>query len=246
MAAMLDPLHDQASGLAAMNLRPPTRVLPIVHSSAGSTYSLELMWRLERAMLHLGLTVHVTEGARGLTVQDASQGHQAVLQHWLEGVPAGAVVLLHAPLEALAVLLADSAARPLVAVTEDPRALVEAYNACKVLSQAAGLQPVIITLLREGPSWPAADNQDGIERLRLNCASYLSAVPSVWSLGYHHSMDGATDRFDESCALKVLDTALVLEETESPIHVHFPNKPRPKSAADPHAGVSDVHRQRHA
>lgn len=244
MVAMLDPLHDQASGLAAMNLRPPTRVLPIVHSG-GSTRSLELMWRLEMSLMVLGLPVHVTEGDRGLTVRDASQGHRVVLHHWLEEVPAGSVVLLHAPLEALAVLLADSAARPLVAVTEDPRSLLEAYNACKVLSQAAGLQPVIITL-RDGSPVSGADREVWTERLRANCASFLSAVPSVWSLGYHHSMNGSTDRFDESCALKVLDTALVLEETESPIHVHFPNKPRPKPAADPHAGVSDVHRQRHA
>jgi hypothetical protein len=241
---MLDQLHDQASGLAAMKLRPPTRVLPVVQST-GSTQSLELMWRLEMALMTLGLPIHVTEGARGLTVRDASQGYQAVLHHWLEDVPPGTVVLLHAPLEALAVLLADSHARPLVALTDDPRALVDAYNACKVLGQVAGLQPVVITL-REPSTTSSADTGDWVERLRLNCESYLSAVPSVWSLGYHHSMNGSTDRFDESCALKVLDTALVLEETESPIHVHFPNKPRPKPAADPHAGVSDVHRQRHA
>lgn len=241
---MLDQLHDQASGLAAMKLRPPTRVLPVVQST-GSTQSLELMWRLEMALMTLGLPIHVTEGAHGLTVRDASQGHQAVLHHWLEDVPPGTVVLLHAPLEALAVLLADSHARPLVALTDDPRALVDAYNACKVLGQVAGLQPVVITL-REPSTTSSADTGDWVERLRLNCESYLSAVPSVWSLGYHHSMNGSTDRFDESCALKVLDTALVLEETESPIHVHFPNKPRPKPAADPHAGVSDVHRQRHA
>lgn len=244
MADMLDTLHDQASGLAAMKLRPPTRVLPIVQSSAG-THSLELMWRLELTLMGLGVPVHVTQGVHGLTVQDASQGYVAVLQRWLEDVPTGTVVLLHAPLEALAVLLADSTARPLVALTDDSRALVEAYNASKVLAQVAGLQAVVISLREDSPH-REPQMAGFIERFRSNCASYLSTVPSIWSLGYHQPMSGTLDRSDESCALKVLDTALVLEETESPIHVHFPNKPRPNPAADPHVGVSDVHRQRHA
>lgn len=241
---MLDATYDQASGLSAMKLRPPTRVLPIVHNPSGCG-SLELMWRLEGVYQSLGLPVAVVEGACGLTVQDARQGHRAVLSYWLEDVPAGTVVLLHAPLEALTVLLTDSQARPLLALNAEPRSLVDAYNATKVLLQVAGLMPVVIQLQEDadpthGPLRRFSDT------LRANCLSHLSTVPAIWSLGYHHRVDGLLDHSDESCALKVLDTALVLEETESHSHVHFPNKPRPKPAADTHVGVSDVHRQRHA
>jgi len=241
---MLDASFDQASGLSALKLRPPTRVLPIVGSPSGSA-ALELMWRLEGAFQAVGLPVAVVEGAHGLTVQDARLGHLAVLSRWLEDVPTGTVVLLHAPLEALAVLLADSQARPLIALSAETRTLVDAYNATKVLLQVAGLVPVVIQL----QACTAAPDSPGCrfaDTLRANCLSHLTTVPAIWSLGYHHPVDGSLDHADESCALKVLDTALLLEETESHKHVHLPNEPRPQPAADTHVGVSDVHRQRHA
>jgi len=241
---MLDTTFDQASGLSAMKLRPPTRVLPVVHNPSGSA-SLELLWRLEGAFQSLGLPVAVVEGAHGLTLHDARQGHRAVLSYWLDNVPVGTVVLLHAPLEALAVLLADSQARPLVALNAEPRSLVDAYNATKVLLQVAGLMPVVIQL-QDDATPPDSPLRRFSDTLRANCLSHLSTVPAIWSLGYHHRVDGSLDDSDESCALRVLDTALVLEETESHRHVHLPNESRPKPAADTHVGVSDVHRQRHA
>lgn len=241
---MLEQGFDQAAGLAALKLRPPTRVLPIVESSHGQT-SLELMWRLESALRELGQAVAVVEGTQGLSVHDARQGHRQILWHWLEGVPPGAVVLLHAPLEALAVLLADSEARPLVGVTHGPRDVVEAYNAVKVLWQVAMLIPVVL-LMDSGQPHPDASLERVSETLRANCERHLCRVPVIWPLEYHRSVNMPSGLIDPSCVLKVLDTALVLDRPENRAHVPISHKPRPNPAADQNVGVSDVHRQRHA
>jgi hypothetical protein len=121
------------------------RVVPVV-VSPGRLDSLELLWALESSLQHMGLSVAVVEGLHGLTPHDAAKGHRAVLAQWLQGVPTGTVTLLHAPLDALAVLLADSLARPLVALGTEPASLVQSYNAVKVLWQVAGLQAIVMPL----------------------------------------------------------------------------------------------------
>lgn len=244
MAGMLEQTFDQASGLHALKILPAVRVLPVISSAEGSD-SLELLWRLERALTCLGFTVEVVEGARGLRVHDAAAGAVQVMSRWVQGVHPGSVVLVHAPLEVFAALLTDSEARPLVALGEQPRSLVEAYNAVKVLSQVAGLRPVVLDLAGASPSGQVAGSRVA-SALRHSCERHLTQVPAIWSLGYDHSMNACLDHSEESCVLKVLDTALLLEDPESCIHVHSPHQSRPSPAADPIIGVPDVHRQRHA
>lgn len=244
---MREAAFDQAAGLAALRLQPPTRVLPIVETSAARG-SWELMWQLEQRLTAQGESVAVVEGTHGLRVHDARQGPAQVLAYWLEGVPAGSVVLLHAPLEALAVLLADSQARPLVALAGTPRGAVEAYNALKVLSQVAGLSPVVISL----PCAPHGDTQSSTPRtqmldaLRTNAGRHLGFVPTVWSLEYDASRNMGEWKTPDACVLKLLDTAMVLDDPDSPVYVHDATPHDTAHAADQIIGVSDVHRQRYA
>ena len=244
---MHEAVFDQAAGLAALRLQPPTRVLPIVETSAGRG-SWELMWQLEQRLTALGESVAVVEGTHGLRVHDAHQGHGQVLAYWLDGVPAGTVVLLHAPLEALAVLLGSSSARPLVALADTPRSAVEAYNALKVMSQVAGLSPVVVSL-PSGPDDDArgpAPRAQMLEALRTNAGRHLGFVPTVWSLGYDASRNVGEWRTADACVLKLLDTAMVLDDADSPAYVHDATPRYTAHAADQIIGVSDVHRQRYA
>lgn len=244
MAGMLEQRFDQASGLQALKILPAIRVLPVI-SSADDACSLELLWRLERALSHQGFAVEVVEGARGLRVHDAAAGVVDIVSRWVQGAPPGSVVLVHAPLEVIAALLSDSQARPLVALGAQPRALVDAYNAIKVLDQVAGLRPVVLDLVDETVSVEQTESRVA-RALRHSCEHHLGRVPTIWSLGYDHSMNACLDHSEEASVLKVLDTALLLEDPESCIHVHSPYHSRPNPAADPILGVPDVHRQRHA
>lgn len=242
---MLETVCDQAHGLQALELRPPIRVLPVV-ASADDERSLELLWRLEQGFQALELPVVVLEGAHGLAVADARAGHRAVLRRWLEGVPPGSVVLWHAPLAALSTLLADSQARPLVALTEAPSALVGAYNAVKVLQQAAALQAIVLLLDMAIEPQGTARLAQVREALRDTCERRLGWVPAVWPLGYHPGRHGSLgSRLAESGWLKLLDSALMIDEFETRAHDDT-CAPRCPTPADQTIGVPDVHRQRHA
>lgn len=234
-------MFDQAHGLQGWALRPPTRVVPVVRSEGG-LQSLELMWSLERGLQEQGLPVVVVEGVNGLRPQDAAQGHRAVLRHWLQGVPPGGVVLLHAPLDALAVLLADSLARPLVAMSTQHASVVWAYQAVKVLVQAAGLQPVVALMAGAADS---GSRQAAVQALQNTCGQRLGTVPAVWPLEYHDEHSGNGSSVQVAHLLKVLDCALLLEESGTRNDVEPCFEPH-QSQADQNVGVSDVHRQRHA
>jgi len=238
---MFDDTFDQAHGLQRWALQPPTRVVPVVLTD-DDPLSLELIWALERGWKAQGLEVTVVEGLQGLAPQDAALGHQAVLRRWLAGVPQGSVVLLHAPLDAMAVLLADSLARPLVALRPDRRGVVQAYNTIKVLVQAAGLQPVAVWTGVVSPQASAM----AADALRETCRTHLDMVPGVWSLEYHGKQIGAWNQGLDACLLKVLDSALTLDVEESRTRQHDAQRFEHRQfAADQIIGVSDVHRQRH-
>lgn len=247
MPGMLEWTRHQAWGLQAWELRPPLRVLP-VPSSAPDHRSLELLCRLEQGLRALRLPVAVVEGLGGLRPADVLAGHRAVLARCLADVPAGSVVLLHAPLAALAVLLADSQARPLVALDTSPQALVGAYNDVKVLHEAAGLEPVVLAL--QAPPTPDGTNDTALERageaLRRTCRERLGWVPAAWPLEYDSSASGALDGGASLAGwLKLLDSALILEDTENRAH-DDPCRQRCPPRADQTIGVPDVHPQRHA
>lgn len=243
---------DQAHGLQAWELHPPTRVLPVV-DTVPSTRSFELLWRLEQSFRDLSLPVVVLEGVRGLRPQDATAGHRAVMRRWLSGVPSGSVVLLHAPLEALSVLLADSQARPLVALDDTPPGLVDAYNAVKVLHQAAALEPVVMALQPPplpGPptaSAPAAQRlEQAVQSLRATSVQQLAWVPLTWSLEYHFSGSGMRDGAAAlSSRLKLLDSALILDDLETRSYDDKRDQRSP-IRAEQILGAPDVQRQRYA
>ncbi len=241
---MLEQIFDQASGLQALKILPSVRVLPVVSSAEGDG-SFELLWWLNRALSQQGLTVEVVEGPQGLCVHDAGADVNEVVSRWVQGVHPGSVVLVHASLEVLATLLTGSVARPLVALADQPRSLVEAYNAVKVLSQVAGLRPVVLDLA-DGRTSTGVSSSRFASTLQRICKQHLAQAPVIWSLSYDHSMNACFDRREESCVLKVLDTALLLENPESCIHVHSSYRSSPYPAAVPIVGVPDVHRQRHA
>ncbi len=247
---MFEPwTHDQAHGLQAWELRPPTRVLPVVASSADHR-SLELLWRLEQAFQALSLPVAVVEGVCGLHPHDAAAGHRAVLRRWLKGVPSGSVVLLHAPLEAMTVLLADSEARPLVPLDATPAACVQAYNAVKVLHEAAALAPVVVSLLQPPTGGDGLKTNDALAQtartLQETCQQRLGWVPVVWPLEYHFSGAGPLDGGVALAGrLKLLDSALILDDLETRSHDDTCHQRSP-ILADQTIGASDVQRQRHA
>lgn len=207
---MFEPNFDQAHGLQALVPVPPTRVLPVVASEEG-TLSLELLWTLERELQAQGHTLVVVDGLHGLQPQDAQQGHQRVLQRWLAGVPQGVVVLLHVPLHPLAVLLADSEASPLVPMALDPKGVVQAYNAVKVLVQAAGLLPVVLPRVNAGPPATSATALQAAQQSLLRCCHQsLRVLPYVWPLEYHERTVLERRPRQEACVLRVLDSALPL------------------------------------
>jgi hypothetical protein len=241
---MLEKPSDQAHGLLALELRPVTRVVPVV-VSPGRLDSLELLWALESGLQRMGLAVGVVEGLHGLTPHDAAQGHRAVLTHWLEGVPPGTVTLLHAPLDALAVLLADSLARPLVALGSEAASLVQSYNAVKVLWQVAGLQAIVMPLAEHTVG--QADAATALQNtLRDLSAHRLDMTPAIWPLEYHANGSRNPCGGAEACLLKVLDSALMLQDFDESSHHVDTHSRRCQTPADQNIGVSHVHRQRHA
>ena len=240
---MFENPSDQARGLASWDLALPTRVLPVVAGDSPETlrYSHELLWTLEQGLKAQGQTVVVLEDMSGLSPRDATAGHQAVLRRWLSGISAGCVVLLHAPLEALAVLLADSHTRPLVAWHDEKRALIWAYNAVKVLVQAAGLESVLLM-----PGTGSGERRSQVAQAVASiCGQRLGSVPAVWVLGYGDQCSGMQRREFDACLLRVLDCALMIDEKRAREHVDQRFEYR-QPTADPIIGASDVHRQRHA
>lgn len=239
---MLDPIYSQANGLQALGQgMSPTRVLPVVASGHEMTSSLELLRAMEQGLRAMGHDVAVIDGVQGLQPGDARLGHRRVLQRWLRGVPEGTVVLLHAPVEALAVLLGDSLARPLVGLYATRRSVVDAYSALKVLVQVGGLQPIAV--LRCGAERDVARRTADV--LIENCTRRLGVAPPVWMLEYHEQTTDPRQAVPESFLLKVLDSALVMtckgtsQDDSEPIERRTPH-------ADPFIGVADVHRQRYA
>jgi len=241
---------DQAAGLAALGLRPPRRLLPVVQSP-DRALSEALLTRLECGLHGLGLSVLRWDGlpdAGGpLAIAGAGMGD------WDETLPPSGVLLWQAPLEAWAVLLADSQARPLVVLNPTPASLVYAYNAVKVLWQVAALRPLVLWLpdaaaASSGPApWAEGRAEPAqVQTLRQQACLRLGLRPTVWPLGYDGRRGVLHPAADESCAQRVLETALVLQDSVRQPHVHSISNDFFALSADQTSAVPDVHRQRYA
>lgn len=197
---MLEPVHDQAAGLLAWNLQPPTRVLAVVATERGSA-SLELLWRLRQGCEAIGVAAAVVEGPPGTWPEDHAQ--------------AGSVWLWHAPAGTTVSWWPAEGGRPLVALTAQPAALVSAYRALKVLRQA-GLQPVVVALPdemesredRAGGRAPAPLNA-ALSALQRTCHTHLGWIPAAWRLGYHEQPSAKPE--GEAVLYKILDAAWTLD-----------------------------------
>ncbi|BAO80338.1 cellobiose phosphorylase [Serpentinimonas raichei] len=240
---------DQAAGLAALGLRPPRRLLPVVQSP-DRALTEALLTQLECGLHGLGLSVLRFEGLPAAGGPLALSG--AGLGDWDELLPPSGVLLWQAPLEAWAVLLADSQARPLVVLNPTPASLVYAYNALKVLWQVAALRPLVLWLpdaeAASGGSRPWAPGSEPaqVQTLRQQAWLRLGLRPTVWPLGYDRQRGVLHPAADESCAQRVLETALVLQDSVRHPHVHSISNDFFALSADQTSGVPDVHRQRYA
>jgi hypothetical protein len=160
--------------------------------------------------------VHIMPGRQGL-MQLGNQAHGqaggAAVQRLAQALPPGVFVLLTAPVEVLAVLLQGTAARPLVPLDAQPRSLVEAYNAAKVLLQAGELLPVLV------PMAPAGRFANGrglaaleapVQALAQCARTHLGVDLQIWPVAYDESRDTPADRVPEPWWFKVLDSALTV------------------------------------
>ncbi|MDO9610688.1 MAG: hypothetical protein Q7J33_02375 [Serpentinimonas sp.] len=242
---------DQAAGLAALGLRPPRRLLPVVQSP-NQALTEALLTQLECGLHALGLSVLRLDGLPDAGGPLALAG--AWVGHWDDALPPSGVLLWQAPLEAWAVLLTDSQARPLVVLDPAPSSLVYAYNALKVLWQVAALQPLVLWLPDAGAAsggpahWAQGSEPAQVQTLRQQAWLRLGLRPTVWPLGYDRRRGVLHQAADGSCAQRVLETALVLQEQDSvrPPHVHSISNDFFALSADQTSAVTDVHRQRYA
>ncbi len=235
---MFEAHTDQAGGLHELELQLTTRVIPVL-ATEGSVLSFDWLYQLHNGLQGLGQDVVVIDHLNGLTVEDANLGHQQVLKRWLQGVMPGSVVLLHAPLEAMAVLLSHSQARPLVVLEPDQRSAVRAYNAVKVLYQVGELHPLVVSR-GNTPAHRAA-----AQVLQQSCEKHLNLNPPVWWLEYHDHHHRWPDAAQEAFFLKVLDSALMTDNLRDRCH-DDPSFERRTPLTGSIVGVADVHRQRHA
>ncbi len=153
----------------------------------------------------------------------SSQSPRAALSQ-LSGVFAmGTVVLVLAPKEWLSVLFEDSRAQPLVPLALTPAGVVDAYSTAKVLSQAGGLQPVLM---------PLAGAQSGeVERRSLaallaTCHRHLGTLPECWALDASPNADRAGSA--GAWVLRIVSSALVVDDSAMPSSGWF--SPAPQEA----------------
>ena len=246
---MFESGFDQATGLAALRLQPPKRLLPVVQNPDRALAQAALQ-RLEAGLTDLGLSVLLLDGMP--EAERALERPSAWLEPWIEVLPEAGVLLWQAPLEAWAVLLADTQARPLVLLDAAPSSLVSAYNAVKVLWQVAALQALVLWLPETDPAagqcahWAQGSEPESVQTLRRQAGCHLGLIPTVWPLGYDRQRGEWHPAAGESFMQRVLEAALVLQNCEKHPHVHSISKQFFGLSADPLRAVSDVQRQRHA
>ncbi len=157
-----------------------------------------------------GLTPVISARLGLLTLCECArtEGAARARERLMAALPAGAMVLLSAPPEMLAMLLMDSDVHPLVALDGGPRAVVSAYNALKVLLHAGGLHPVLVPM-----HVPArhAELQRAEQAVLRCCREHLGEPVQSWPVAYHDDHVAGTVSVPESWWLRVLDSALAPE-----------------------------------
>lgn len=171
--------------------------------------------------------VHIMPGRQGL-MQLGNQAHGqttgAAVSRLIQALPQGVFVLLTAPVELLAVVLQGTASRPLVPLDTQPRTLVEAYNAAKVLLQAGELLPVLVPMAPAGRNTRGGvDALDAPVQALAQCArTHLGVDLQIWPVAYDESRDTPADRVPEPWWFKVLDSALTVTSDGVPHDLRQP------------------------
>lgn len=156
-------------------------------------------------------TVPSQSGLSSLLHRAAEQGVAVALTR-LAGVFAlGTVVLVMAPKEWLSVLFEETGAQPLVPLVLDPAGVVDAYSAAKVLTQAAGLNPVLVPLARAAPG---EAERRSLSALMDTCRKHLGGVPECWSLDA--TVDAAQSGLAGAWVLRIVSSALVVADDTAP------------------------------
>lgn len=199
---VLDGMATEAagSGLQAMLQRPPGASVPWPGDWTQDAVSGVHIMPARLGLMQLGNQAHARTGAH-------------TVQRLVQALPTGVFVLLTGAVELLAVLLQGTAARPLVPLDAQPRGLVEAYNAAKVLLQAGELMPVMVPMApgRLGGSDPGLVPLEPSLQALAQCArTHLGADLQIWPLAYDESRDTPADRVPEPWWFKVLDSALTV------------------------------------
>lgn len=149
--------------------------------------------------------VPARHGLLTLCEQARTEGAGKARERLMAALPAGALVLLNASPDVLAMLMMDSDARPLVALDGGPRAVVSAYNALKVLLHAGSLHPVLVPL-----HVPArrAEIQRAEQSVLRCCQEHLGEPVQSWPVAYHDDHAAGAVSVPESWLSRVLDSAL--------------------------------------
>lgn len=171
----------------------------------------EAQWRVWPSQSGMQTLLHVA----------ATQGAGAALARLAACFHPDTVVLLLAPKEWVSVLMEGAAVRPLVPFTFQPTGVVDAYSALKVLHQAGDLEPVLVPIRSEVPD-PVAEQALGV--LLDTARRHLGWVPESSPLpdqGPNVTRDIITQWM-----LRMLESALLLEEPGSPGPTWTPSIPR--------------------
>ncbi|MDP3522560.1 MAG: hypothetical protein Q8S02_18265 [Hydrogenophaga sp.] len=159
------------------------------------------------------------QGLLRLANQAHGAGAQGAWQRLVAAVPAGSHVLLTAPADLLAVCLQGTAARPLVALDGQPRSVVEAYNAVKVLLQVGDLHPLLVPMAlggvrSHGHAQALTQALEAPVQALARCAqAHLGEDLQIWPVAYDESRDSPADRVPESWWLKVVDSAIAVPQS---------------------------------
>ncbi len=168
------------------------------------------------------------EGLLALCDTARREGSAAARRQLLQALPLGAIALLNAPPDVLAMLFMDSDVHPLVALDSGPRAVVEAYNAIKILCHAGGVHPVLVPLVT-GVRTPELRRAE--TAVRQCCAQHLGEAVQSWPVAYHDAQTAGDAAAPESWWLRVLDSALAQEADHPAV------APRQGAGAGPAAGI---------
>lgn len=146
-------------------------------------------------------------GLQTLLHMATTQGAEPAMLRLTASFAGDTVVLLLAPKEWLGILLDGMPVRPVVPMTYEPTAVVDAYSALKVLHQAAGLQAVLVAMPSDMPDGVA---QQALQVLCETATRHLGWLPESWDLPDGQGPDAreALTRW----VLRMLESALLIEE----------------------------------